>query len=42
MVDHTKQDITKICDAFSDVATNWTNLKIEGDLPVEALRLRNR
>lgn len=42
MVDHTDTDIEKICDAIRDIAINWNNFKLEGGLPVEALRLRQR
>lgn len=42
MVDHTDKDIQKICDAIRDIAINWNKFKLEGALPVEALRLRNR
>lgn len=42
MVDHSDKDITKICDAFRDVAVNWNTLKLQGSMPVEVLRMRNR
>lgn len=42
MVDHTEEDINKICEAIKNIALNWNSFKLEGSMPVEALRLRNR
>jgi glutamate-1-semialdehyde 2,1-aminomutase len=42
MVDHTSLDIERICNAFKQIAHKWHSLQLEGSLPVEALRLRNR
>jgi glutamate-1-semialdehyde 2,1-aminomutase len=42
MVEHTETDIQEICDAIRDIAVKWDTLKLEGSLPVEALRMRNR
>lgn len=42
MVDHTPKDIETICEAIKDIALKSKEIKIEGNMPVEALRLRNR
>lgn len=42
MVDHTDDDVSKICHAFAELREKWDTFKLEGNLPVEALRLRNR
>ena len=42
MVEHTASDLETIITAFKDIVANWNSFKLEGDMPVEALRLRNR
>jgi glutamate-1-semialdehyde 2,1-aminomutase len=37
MVDHTDEDVNKICQAIIEIADNWINLELDGALPVRSL-----